>query len=176
MSERYKTYEDGLFFTTLTVVGWIDVFTRKDYALEILVNLNYCINHKGLKVYAYCLMSNHLHLIASVEDGLLSNVLRHFKSYTSKKIIDLIMQHPQESRREWLLYMFEFFSKANKHNTKYQFWQPNNHPVDLLSPQFLQQKVDYIHNNPVEAGIVDEPHHYLYSSAHPFNMVKLAAF
>ena len=120
-------------------------------------------------------MPSHIHLIAKTEDDVsLSNVLRNFKSYTSKQIIKMIEESHTESRREWLLYMFEFYGKKNAHNVKYQFWQQNNHAFDLFSNKFIDQKVNYIHNNPVEARIVTEPHFYVYSSANQFTDLKLA--
>ena len=85
MSEKYKIFPDGLYFVTLTTVGWIDVFTRAIYCDEIVMNLNYCIDKKKLKVFAYCIMPSHIHLIAKTEDNVnVSDVLRDFKSYTSK--------------------------------------------------------------------------------------------
>lgn len=174
MSEKYKIFPGGLYFITMTVVGWIDVFTRAEYCDEIIKNLNYCISNKGLKVYAFCIMPSHIHLIAKTEDTNLSNVLRDFKSYTSKKIIKMIAENSQESRKEWLLYMFEFFGKKNAHNDKYQFWQQKNHAFDLFSNKFIDQKIDYIHNNPVAARIVTDPIHYVYSSTNEFTDLKLS--
>ena len=126
-------------------------------------------------MFAFCIMPSHIHLIAKTEDDVsLSNVLRNFKSYTSKQIIKMIEESHTESRREWLLYMFEFYGKKNAHNVKYQFWQQNNHAFDLFSNKFIDQKVNYIHNNPVEARIVTEPHFYVYSSDNQFPDLKLA--
>ena len=119
-------------------------------------------------------MPSHIHLIAKTEgDVSLSDMLRDFKSYT-KQIIKMIEESPTKSRREWLLYMFEFYGNKNAHNVKYQFWQQNNHAFDLFSNKFIDQKVNYIHNNPVEARIVTEPHFYVYSSAYQFTDLKLA--
>ena len=175
MSEKYKTYEGGIFFVTLTTVGWVDVFTRRKYAEEIINNLNYCIENKDLQVFSFCLMPSHLHMIASVNVGKLSDLLRDFKSFTSKKIIHMIQNNSKESRKKWMLDIFEQYGRKNKHNQKYQFWQQRNHPIDLLSVKFFEQKINYIHNNPVEAGIVNEPQNYIYSSANPFCEVKLSA-
>jgi putative transposase len=172
MSEKYKTYPGGLFFVTLTVVGWIDVFTRREYADEIIRNLNYCIENKGLKVYAFCIMPSHLHMVAYSENSL-SDTLREFKSYTAKKIINLIENNTQESRKEWLLYLFRYYGKYNKHNAEHQFWQQHNHPIDLITAKFIDQKIDYIHDNPVNAGLVTEAHCYVFSSANPDTELKL---
>ena len=174
MSEKYKIFSDGLYFCTLAVVGWIDVFTRAEYCDEIIRNINYCIDKKGLRVYAFVIMPSHIHLIAKVENGNLSDVLRDFKSYTAKQLLKIIEESQTESRREWMLHMFEHFGKSNAHNSKYQFWQQNNHAFDLFSNKFIDQKRDYIHNNPVTSRIVNEAHHYVYSSANRFCGVKLS--
>lgn len=173
MSDAYKTYEGKLYYVTLTVVGWIDIFTRKDYVYEILENLKYCQEHKGLKIYAYVIMSNHLHLVCKTEEDLLNNVLGDFKSFTAKKIIKMVEDHPQESRKEWLIHMFRYFGKGNSQNKEFQFWQNGNHAFELWSPEIIKQKINYIHNNPVKVGIVKEPHHYLYSSANEYGLLKV---
>lgn len=176
MSRRYKTYEGGLFFVTLTVVGWIDVFSRREYGDCLVQNLQYCQEKKGLQLYAYCIMSSHLHLIAAAESNLLSAILRDFKSYTAKQLLQLIQTNPQESRKEWLLYLFRHFAGKNNHNTEFQFWQQHNHPIDLVSNELIEQKLHYIHQNPVTAGIVNEPMDYVYSSANllsPLRMLPL---
>jgi len=166
MSEKYKTYPGGLFFVTLTVVGWIDVFTRREYADEIIRNLNYCIKHKGLKVHAFCIMPSHIHMVVWAENSL-SDILRDFKSYTSKQIIQQIQDNIQESRKDWLLYMFRYYANNNKHNAEYQFWQQHNHPIDLFTDKVIDQKINYIHDNPVNAGLVTDAHCYVFSSANP---------
>jgi putative transposase len=174
MSEKYKMYEGGLFFVTLTVVGWIDVFTRSSYNDLVIENLNYCIDNKGLEVSAFCIMPSHIHMVGRTKEGILmSDVLRDFKSYTSKKIISMIESNVEESRKKWLLYMFKYFAKFNKHNTIYQFWQQNNHPIDLISNKWIEEKITYIHQNPVKARIVEEDYQYIYSSANKFTKLKL---
>ena len=174
MSEKYKIYPEGTFFITLTVVGWIDIFTRREYADEIVSNLNYCSNRKGLKIYSYCIMPSHLHIICSAEKGNLSDILRDFKSYTAKRIITLIENNPVESRKEWLLYLFRFFKEKIRHNREFQFWQQHNHPIDLTDAKLFSQKVNYIEQNPVEAGLVTEAAYYTFSSANPDSLVVLA--
>jgi REP element-mobilizing transposase RayT len=109
-------------------------------------------------------MLNHIHLIVR-HDKDLADLLGRFKSYTAKKIISAIESNDKESRKSWLLYLFNFFAKTNKQYSKYHFWQYTNHPTPLYSFEVTQQKIDYIHLNPVRAGIVTEAHTYLYSSA-----------
>lgn len=164
--DRYKiTDQNALYYLTLTVVDWVDVFTRKEYRYEIIDSLNYCIKEKGLLVYAWCLMSNHLHIIAKAkEEYKISDILRDFKKYTAKQIIKQIKEIP-ESREKWLLDRFEFAGRKIKRVSKYKFWKDDNHAIQLEDSEIIHQKVDYIHNNPVEAEIVIEPHEYIYSSA-----------
>ena len=176
MSERYKTHEEGLFFVTLTVVGWVDLFTRAEYAEVFLESLRYCIRQKGLRVYAFCIMPSHIHLIADlVEDKrLLAHILRDLKSYTAKALYTLVETHPQESRRDWLLRLLQFYGRP--HGQAFKIWQEGNHPLSLTSEAWMRQKRDYIHQNPVQARLVDEAHHYPFSSAFPDCGVPLSEF
>lgn len=166
MSTRYKiTDPEGAYFLTLTTVGWIDVFTRKAYRDILIESLRFCQEQKGLVLFAYVIMSNHLHLIAQAKDANLGAVIGDFKKYTARKIIDAI-QEPGESRREWLLYQLRWFAKQNRKNrSTHQLWQSGDHPVIVYSPKVIWQKLDYLHLNPVKEGWVAAPEHYLYSSA-----------
>lgn len=158
---------------TLTVVGWIDVFIRRAYSDFIIQNLRYCRKHKGLLIYAYVLMTNHLHLIAGTKNGSLSDILRDFKTYTSKELVGRIAQNKQESKGKWMIQMFRKYGRANKLNVNHQFWQNGNYPVALYSKKVINQKIDYIHQNPVRAGFVSKPEYYYYSSANPRNPLEL---
>jgi putative transposase len=173
MSELRKANTDFPYFITMTVVGWIDVFNRREY-IEILINsLKYCQKEKGLKIFAYSIMSSHIHIIAQQEEAKLNEILRDFKSYTAKEIVKCISNTVYESRKEWMLYLFRHFAKSTKQNKEFMFWQKTNHPTELSTPEIFDQKVEYIHNNPVEAGIVDQPENYIYSSAYLFSEIKL---
>lgn len=165
MGFHYRITEGNAYFLTLTVVDWIDVFTRKNHKAALVESLEYCQKKKGLIIFAWCLMPSHLHMLARAEDGInLSDILRDFKKFTSKKIIEQI-NNEAESRREWMLDRFEFAGRHNPKITNYKFWQDGNHPVELISGNFIQQKLQYIHNNPVVEGFVENPEEYLYSSA-----------
>ena len=166
MSEKYKIHDhDKAYFVTITTVGWIDVFTRANHKNLIISSLKYCIENKGLVVYAYCLMPSHLHMICRAEQKqTLSDILCDFKTFTSKNIINQIIEEP-ESRREWML---EYFSNACKHlkkKQKYKVWQDGNQPKVIESTAFLYEKLEYIHNNPVKDLTVVNPEDYLFSSA-----------
>ena len=103
MSEiRKANVEGAAYFITLTVEGWVDVFTRKVLVDELVNNLKYCQEHKGLEVFAYVIMPSHVHLIVRREGGLLSDWLRDFKAFTAKRMLALIASETGESRREWM--------------------------------------------------------------------------
>ena len=161
----YRIYEGHPHFLTTTVVDWIDLFTRKEYCLTLIEALDYCRLNKGLIIHAYVIMPSHLHLILSAKDpARLSDILRDFKQFTSRRIIQQI-KGKKESRRTWLL---ERFAKAASNISKirhYQLWQAGNHPKVLFSPSFYLQKLRYIHQNPVKAMIVSQAEHYVFSSA-----------
>ncbi|NOU46989.1 MAG: transposase [Bacteroidales bacterium] len=165
MADSYRiTDQSGLYFVTLTVVEWVDVFTRMNYKELIINNLKYCQENKGLEIYAYVIMTNHIHLIVRSNTNNLSGTLRDFKSYTSKELLKLV-SIPEESRQEWMLRIFSNAAYKHKRNSVFQLWSHNNHPELLWSNEFIEEKVDYIHQNPVRTGIVLHPEEYLFSSA-----------
>lgn len=152
-------------FVSFATVNWVDVFVRRIYCEIIVDSLNYCIDNKGLELHAWCIMSSHVHLIISSEKDNLSDILRDLKRHTSKTILNAIEENAQESRREWMLWMFGRAGKHNANNEKYQFWQQDNHPIQLSTPEMLMQRLNYLHNNPVVSGSVSKPEDYFYSSA-----------
>lgn len=164
--------KEGIHFITFAVVEWVDVFARSDYADIVVESLKHCQQEKGLIIYAWCIMSNHVHLIVSAEHNDLSDILRDFKKFTSKKIIQAILENNRESRRNWMLRIFRDAGSKNSRNDTYQFWRQDNHPIELFSNKFMDNKLDYLHNNPVAAGIVDEAADYRYSSAKDYTGQK----
>jgi REP element-mobilizing transposase RayT len=162
----YKIIDQGgIYYVSFGVVEWVDVFTRKDYKDIVIESLQYCQQEKGLVIYSWCIMSNHAHLIISVKEKNVSDVLGDFKKHTSKQIIKAIKEHPGESRREWVLKIFKEAGEKNSRNSNYQFWQQDNQPKVIYTPTFAAQKLEYIHNNRVDAGIVEKAEEYIYSSA-----------
>ena len=166
MGESYTIRDQqAIYFVTFTIVDWVDVFTRKIYKDICIESLDYCRKSKGLKIYGYVIMSNHIHLILQSETQPLSDIIRDFKKFTAKKMLLYIETSNQESRKEWMLNKFEFNAKKNLRNSKYQVWTHDNHAEELLTTKFIQQKLNYIHQNPIRAGIVQNDFEYLYSSA-----------
>jgi len=113
-------------------------------------------------------MPSHVHLVFRSTIQKPEELIRDFKSYTSKQLIKLIKENIQESRREWLLNSFKKAAATNSNNSENQFWQQNNHPIELWSTHVIKQKIDYVHHNPVEAGLVEFDHEYLHSSARDY--------
>ena len=168
MSTGYQIVEqDALHYVTFQIVKWVDIFTRKVYRDIVIDSLKYCQTNKGLEIYAFVIMSNHIHLLIRSDIGKLSDTIREFKSFTAKQIL-LAIDTESESRRDWMLNLFEFAAKQHKRNEKYQILTHENHAELIYSDKFIIQKISYIHDNPVRAGIVENPEDYLYSSATDF--------
>jgi len=113
MSEKYKVRDnERAYFMTITVVDWVDVFAKENNRQVIIESLKFCQQSKDLEIFAWCLMSNHLHLIARANGRYtLPEIIRDFKKFTAKKIINLIMEN-HGGRREWMLQRFK--SAADK--------------------------------------------------------------
>jgi putative transposase len=165
MGFKYRIDTNSTYFLTTTVVDWIDVFTRKELAMVIVDDLNYCCQNKGLQIYAWCLMPRILHN-SFIKRRAYTPIgyHAHFKKFTSKKVVDQI-QNIHESRKEWMLNCFEFAGRFNPKIKEYKFWQDCLYPIQLSGNEFTDQKVNYIHQNPVTAGIVYRAEDYVWSSA-----------
>ncbi len=167
MSKKYRfTDKCGVYFTTSTVVGWLDVFTRDVYREILLESIRYCQRNQGLSVHAWVLMTNHLHMICSVRENKdPALVLKNMKSFTAIKMMDAIINNPAESRSAYMLDVFEAAGKKSSSNFRFKVWEHENHPVLSDSTEIYNQKMHYLHLNPVTAGFVREPWHWKYSSA-----------
>lgn len=173
MSRNYKFKDpEGLYFVSFSTVFWIDAFVRLHYFDCLVKNLNFCFEHKGMEIYAWCIMPSHVHLIFKSTIQKPEELIRDFKSLTSKRMIALIKENPQESRQEWLLNSFKKAGQANGNNINNQFWQQHNKPIELWSAAVIDQKIDYTHNNPVVSGFVENDYEYLHSSARDYAGIK----
>ena len=166
MSNGYQIRnQESMYFMTFQIVDWVDIFTRVDYKEIIIESFEYCINNKGLELFAYVIMSNHIHVIVRAKpECIMSNINRDFKKYTANQIIEKIHKI-NESRKEWILKRFEFSAIRHKRNSNYQIWTHENHPVELTENHRIDNALNYIHQNPVRAGIVKNIEDYIYSSA-----------
>lgn len=150
---------------TMTVIDWIDLFTRENHKDLLVDSLRYCQEHKGLNIFGWCLMPSHLHMVANTSEPFqLSDTIRDFKRHTSKKLIEQIQTQP-ESRREWMLNRFKFAGLIHPKNEGYKLWRDRSHAIELFTEKVTWQKINYIHRNPVKNKIVAREQDYLYSSA-----------
>ncbi len=167
MGSSYKFHNpDGVYFVSFAVVEWLDVFTRNIYKDFLLDCLRYCQKHKQLEIFAWCIMTNHIHLVFRTgENHKPEVVLGDFKRYSSRELVKAIASNNRESRREFLLSRFRAAALKSSNVKNYQFWRHDNHPVEIWSNKFISQKIRYVHNNPVAAGMVFKAEEYVYSSA-----------
>lgn len=135
-------------FVTNTVVDWGDVFTRLQYKQIVVESLRYCQQNKGLTVYAWVLMTNHLHLLVGIKPELhkydynrfahlLSGVMRDFKKYTSKQVVEAIKDNPHESRKEWMLDRFRYSGAEGKKIKEYRFRQEGYYEEEVFTAEFM---------------------------------------
>ncbi|WP_425392497.1 REP-associated tyrosine transposase [Ekhidna sp.] len=169
MADSYQIKDQGgTYFLTCQVVGWVDVFSRQAYRDIIIDSLKYCIVEKDLIVYAYVIMTNHVHLIVRSNSERLSDTIRDFKRFTSNQILKNIDANQSESRKDWMNVVFEYHARFNKRVKEKQFWTHENHAVELTSNEMIDSKLNYIHENPVRAAWVENAEDYLYSSARSY--------
>lgn len=173
MSRKYKFRDnDKLYFVTFAVINWIDLFIRNEYKDILLKSFQYCISNKGLELYAYCVMTSHVHLIIGSNKEPMQNILRDLKRHTSETLRRAIETNSSESRREWMLQMMKEAGTLNSNNRGFQLWRQDNRPIELRDSERLHQKLKYIHRNPVEAGFVEKEEDWLYSSAGNYHGLK----
>jgi len=135
------------------------LFVREEYKQITIDSLKYCQENKDLNVHAYCIMTSHIHLILSVNDGgALSDVIRDLKSFTSTKLKNSIRGNDKESRKECLFVDRQGcfgFLKGQERRTKRtpvfakgiplgQLWQQHNHPIELSTSEMMAQRLDYL--------------------------------
>lgn len=165
--------QDEFYFVTFTVVDWIDVFIRQEYREIFIDSVKYCQKHKGLLVGGWCIMTSHIHMaLGTTGQCRLEDIIRDLKSYTSRHIRKSVEHNSQESRREWMLALMLKAGEEKSNNKDFQFWLQHNHPIELSSIDITQQRLDYIHNNPVVAGFVEKPRDWLFSSARDYEDEK----
>ena len=160
MRSRYR-FEDGrgLYLVTSSIIEFIPVFISQQYCQIITNSFEYCRNNKEVEIIAYVVMPNHFHALIYSED--LSGKVRSIKRYTAKQII----KQAESDKKEWLLNQFQYYKKDYKTNSSHQVWQEGAHPQLMQNLDMVEQKINYIHHNPVRNGLVQEPDDWVYSSA-----------
>ena len=161
--KRYKIYnsETTFYYSTCTIIAWLPIFQEEKYFTVIIDSLKYCQENKGLYLLGYVIMPTHLHLITSnSEDTTLSDIMRDFRQYTSKKVRKLLEEYKQ-------IQFLRIFEKAASKLEKqtYRIWKDDYHPVALKSDKWFHEKINYLHAHPVRKGFVELPEYWKYSSA-----------
>ena len=162
MRTRYGLHNkerEPITFITSAIVGWVPIFTHGDHLKIMADTLNFCVNNKGLKVYAYVIMENHIHLVASSPN--LPETMKSLKGFTAKKLIESV----SEKGINWMLDQFSHHKARHKRQSHYQVWQEGYHPKEIMGSNMFRQKIEYIHYNPVRRGYVIRSEHWRYSSA-----------
>ena len=169
MSDKYKILKgDEAYFVTFTIIDWIKVLEDDSFKMILIDSISYCQLNKGLQVYAYCIMPNHVHMIVqAVDEESISGILRDMKTHTAKAIIKKLEVEKPVGYEE-VLAKFEAAGKALKRIKKYKVWQDGNHAKLLYGNRFIIEKLNYIHNNPVEYGLCKVPWSYKFSSANNY--------
>ena len=166
-TSRYKIYEPTHpHFLTCTVLHWLPIFTNKESVQIVIDSLKYLQKQDNMKIYAYVILENHLHLIASSND--IRKTMQKFKSYTAYELLKLL----KEKNAKTLLNQFAFYKKAHKQHTEYQIWEEGYHPKLIQNEKMMIEKINYIHQNPIKRGYVDKAEHWRYSSARDYKGVK----
>jgi REP element-mobilizing transposase RayT len=149
------------------------VFTRNEYKDILIDSLGYCQKEKGMEIISWCIMTNHVHLVyRSVAGQKPEQILGDFKRFTSKKLVKAIQENTRESRREFLINQFKEEAQKSSNVNRFQFWRHDNKPIELWSNKVITEKINYVHQNPVEAGLVFRAEDYVYSSAIDYSEEK----
>jgi REP element-mobilizing transposase RayT len=156
---RFLPNDPAPYFVTATTVNWLPLFSNRNIAQIIIDSLKFLIDNSRVILHAYCLMENHVHLIGYAED--LGKEIANFKSFTARESID----YYKRCNNRFLLSQLALFKQEYKKDRPYQFWQEGSHPIRIPNREMMEQKIEYIHQNPVRRGYVDEQEHWRYSSA-----------
>jgi len=157
---RYKIFDTQYpHFLTCTIVGWLPVFTRPETVQIIFDSWQFLQEHGRLQIHGYVILENHLHLIASGIE--LAKEIGDFKSYSARQILDYL----EAKKATTLLDQLKWHKAKHKTDRTYQLWQEGSHPQEISTEEIMWQKLEYMHNNPVKRGYVDEPTHWRWSSA-----------
>ena len=160
MRSRYRVHEtEHAHFITATIVEWLPVFSSAACCDIVVRSLEFCREKKGLKIYGWVILDSHFHAILAALE--LSAILRDLKSFTAQQILAQVGREG----RDWLLNQLAYYRAAHK-QTAHQVWQEGSHPQAIMSDVMMEQKLEYLHNNPVKRGLVASPEHWRYSSAH----------
>jgi len=167
--QRQLTYGQALaYFVTATLSGFVELLDEEGYAQIILRNLDFYREKFGFRLLAYVVMPQHIHLVLQPSSkGNISQIMRDFKRHTAKEIIERLKE---ENRTEVLGVFMEAAKRYHPNeNREYQVWEDRFDDVAVYSDEVLRTKIEYIHNNPVKAGLEESQDAFLYSSARNYH-------
>jgi putative transposase len=168
MRSRYKILNtENTFFITSSVQNWIKIFESEIYINILIDAIKYNQKNKYLDIYSYVIMKDHFHMVC--KSNQLSNIISSIKSYSAKKIIE---QLKTDNEIE-LLNQFENNKLKGKTDRQYQIWQEGFHPEEIISEEMFNQKVEYIHYNPVKKEYVKDINNWKYSSFSDYEFGKI---
>jgi REP element-mobilizing transposase RayT len=159
--ERYRIYDGAVYFITMSVVEWLPVFTSEVTCKILADSLNYCHEHKSLRINAYVIMPTHFHAIVfgrEFNPKGLKSTLTDFRKFTGRRLTDHCACHMPRC-------FGEVFRRVSGEDRDRRFWQPTMHPEQIETEGFWTQKRDYLHDNPCRKGLVTRAEHWRFSSA-----------
>lgn len=157
---RYKFHESYYtYFITSSIIEGIPLFSDPHIANIVLHSFGFIQSEWDVKLFGYVIMENHLHCTLQHKNP--SKIVKSFKSYTAKMIIDSL----EKRDRSLILNKLIFAKKMHKKQSKYQIWQEGVHPKQIDSDNKMEMTLNYVHFNPVKSGLVEDPKHWRYSSA-----------
>ena len=163
---RYKVYEPTHpHFVTCTILHWLPIFTRKESVQIVIDCLKFLQEKDDLKLYAYVILENHLHMVVQSND--LQKSMQSFKQYTAKQILHMLKKENVTT----ILDQLAFYKKSHHKDKTYQVWEEGYQPKLMQTDAMMISKIEYIHQNPVKRGYVDEAIHWRYSSARDYEDV-----
>ncbi len=164
---RYKIHESmHPYFVTCTILHWLPLFTRKESVQIVIDCLKFLQKKDNLKLYAYVILENHLHLVVQSDD--IEKSIKAFKQYTAKELLGLLKKENVKT----ILDQLKFYKKAHHKATEYQVWEEGYQPKLIQTDAMMVSKINYIHQNPVKRGYVDKTVHWRYSSARDYEGMK----
>ncbi len=143
MGKKFKFRDNNrLYFVTFTITNWIDLFIRNDYRNIVINSIKYCQTNKGLVVYAYSIMTSHIHMILGTNKIGFSDLMRDMKGFMSRKLKAAIINNDHESRKEWLIDLF-----CDKNTKQFNIWQPESHPIELDNNKIIEKGEDWTYSS-----------------------------
>lgn len=152
-------------FLTCTTTQWLPLFNRPYNQDVIIDSLRYCQTEKGLIIYGWVLMIDHLHLVARAQEPKrLSWIMRDFKRHTARKLFENL-QTLEKSRKAWMEWIAKSNGGTQKRKQNFKIWKEGCFAIPLINNKDFDIKLDYIHQNPVKQNLVRSPEDWQLSSA-----------